>query len=205
VSHVLFLTVVLGGALAVDFDRRDSHVCLGSVLALGAAGGVFLCIPDTDQSLVVLGAILPVALTGWPLRLAHLGKIGTPVWIGLYAWTVATGGIGRLAPTLAATGCLGLLVLEPLAHSLFSRSAPAESEDAPQEVWARSTGLLLSTQLLFVLMVARLGGVRSSVARTVLVLAVAIIVVEVLLLKRLGRRREAAMPTADSDSEGVAE
>ena len=201
VSHLVFLTVVLGSALITDFDRRDHRGALGPAMALFSVAGVFLCIPDTDQALVMLGAMAPVALTGWPLRLARLGSIGLPAWIGLYAWTVATGGIARLGPIMAATACLGLLALEPVAHAVLCRARRAADKASPRHLWAHPTTLLLSAQLLFALVASRLAGVRSSFGRTVVVLVLSTVAAVVLLVFKLGKQSETIDSPGEKDAD----
>jgi len=186
VSHLVFVTVLIGSALAVHFDHRDHLVALGPALALMSIGGLFLCAPDTDQALVLLGASVLVGTTGWPLRLTRLGSIGIPAWVALFTWVVATGGIARPSPILAGIACLGVLALEPAVVALHSRMHEALPENSP----ARSTILVLGAHLLFVLVASRVAGIRSPLDRTILVLAVSAVAAMAVLfggLQQMGR------------------
>jgi hypothetical protein len=147
-------------------------------MALMSIVGLFLCAPDTDQALVLLGAAGLVGMTGWPLRFTRLGSIGAPAWVALFTWIVAIGGIARPGPTLAGVVCLGVLALEPSAATLHSRVRGTSPEDAP----AQSAILLLGTHLLFVLVTARVAGVRSPLDRTILVLVVSAVAAMAILL-----------------------
>ncbi len=203
VSHLVFVAVLFGSALAVHFDHRDRLDSLGPAVALMSIGGLFLCTPDTDQALVLLGASVLVGMTGWPLRLTRLGSIGAPAWVGLFMWIMATGGIARLSPMLAGVACLGVLALEPAAVALHSRMPRVPPERSP----ARSAILVLGAHLLFVLVASRVAGIRSPLDRTILVLAVSTVAAMAILLgglQQMGRRLPRQEETIDKPVESDA-
>jgi hypothetical protein len=188
VSHLVLGTVLIGSAVSVRFDRRDRLDALGPAVAVISIGGLFLCTPDTDQALVLLGGSVLVGMSGWPLRLTRLGSIGIPVWVGIFMWIVATGGIARPSPILAGTACLGVLALEPAAVALHSRVHEALPEESP----ARSVILVLGAHLLFVLVASRVAGIRSPLDRTILVLAVSTVAAMAVLLGGLHQKNAPA-------------
>jgi hypothetical protein len=178
VSHLVLAVVLLGSALVVHFDHRDRLDALGPTMALMSIVGLFLCAPDTDQALVLLGAAGLVGMTGWPLRFTRLGSVGAPAWVALFTWIVAIGGIARPAPTLAGVVCLGVLALEPSVAILHSRVRGY----SPEEVPTQSAILVLGTHFLFVLVAARVAGIRSPLDRTIPVLVVSTVAAMAILL-----------------------
>jgi hypothetical protein len=95
-----------------SFDRR--HDSLTVPLLVLTAGAIYVTTPDTEQSQVLLAAAVGVGAVSWLLA-ARLGATAAPALAGLILWTVAVDGRGRHAALVAAVGCLGLLVCEPLA------------------------------------------------------------------------------------------
>ena len=81
--------------------------------------GLWESVPDPDFALLLVGAALPLALLGWPLPLARLGGAGAAAASGLLAWAAAVGGRGLLSAVVAGVCCLGLFVIEPVAHLLL--------------------------------------------------------------------------------------
>jgi hypothetical protein len=120
-----------------SFDRR--HGSLTVPLLVLTAAGIYVTTPDTEQSQVLLAAAVGVGAVSWLLA-AHLGSIATPALAGLILWTVAVDGRGRHAALVAAVGCLGVLICEPLAALVpISRRHPWPSWGR----WGRWGGLLI--------------------------------------------------------------
>ena len=117
---VAVAVVVVGWALADASRRRHRPGTTGVLLALSAAG-VYLTTPDTELARVVLGATVPLALAGLRARTALLAPPGALVIAGLLLWSMATEARGRPPSLLAATGCFGLLLAEPLARAALRR------------------------------------------------------------------------------------
>jgi hypothetical protein len=106
--------IVVMAPLVASADRYLAQVGLGTTLVAVSIVGVFFAVPDTEQALVFLGAAFPVALLGWPLRLASLGTTGAYVLVALLTWTIIRGGYGRPGSIVGSAACLGLLVAIPV-------------------------------------------------------------------------------------------
>jgi len=117
---VAFVTVV-GAGLVADLDRRNAPSGLGPVLLAVTMVGLYESVPDPDFALLLLGAALPLALLGWPVPLARIGSSGAAAASGFLAWAAAVGGRGLLSAVVAGSACLGLFVIEPVAHLLLRR------------------------------------------------------------------------------------
>jgi hypothetical protein len=160
VRVLVFITIVVGGALVADVDRRTARLGLGPLLFALSIGGVYATVPDTEQALVLLGVAAPVALLGWPLRQAVLGPAGSPAAVAVLAWTAAVGGVGRPSSIVGAVGCLGLFVVAPLSRRSVRTSAP----------------VVVATHALLVLVSARVAGLRPTVSAAVAVVLLELVV-----------------------------
>lgn len=171
----LVVAVAGGGALVADFDRRWSVKPLGPVLMVVSLAGVFLTVPETKEALPVLGAVVLVALLGWPANLASLGTGGALAATGLLAWVVGQGGTFRDSAIVGGLACLGLLVAEPLGRLLRRRR---ERRRLP-----RPTSVLVAVliaHVVVVLLAARVAGVGEDLTVAV-VLATPVLAAGVLL------------------------
>jgi hypothetical protein len=118
VVWLVFVGIVLGGAFSADLDRRVARLGLGPVLLLVSVGGLYATVPDTELARPLVGAAIPLALCGWPLRVARLGAGGTPAAIALFLWVAAFEGLGRPGSIVGAFGALALLLTEPIGRRL---------------------------------------------------------------------------------------
>ena len=84
------MVVVAAAPLIASFDDSDTERSWGPGLWLVTAAGVFAAVPDTVEALVLLGASIPVALLGWPLRLVRIGPGAYPL-VAVFVWVVAWG------------------------------------------------------------------------------------------------------------------
>jgi hypothetical protein len=150
---LVFVTIVAGGALVADVDRRTARRGLGPLLFAVSVGGVYATVPDTEQALVLLGVAAPVALLGWPLRRAGLGAAGSPAAVAVLAWSAAVGGVGRPSSIVGAVGCLGLFVVGPVSRRAVRTSAST----------------VVAAHALLVLVSARVAGLRPTVRAAVVV------------------------------------
>ena len=157
VPLVLGTTVALGGTLVASFDRHWSARALGPGMVVASFAGVFVTVPETREALPVLGAVLPLALLGWPANLASLGAGGSLAATGLLAWTVAQGGTFRDSAIVGGLACLGVLLAEPLARALLSRRRVAGRPHRVGTVLA-----VLGVHVAVVLLAARLAGLRDD-------------------------------------------
>jgi hypothetical protein len=181
------LAAVVAGALLADFDRRRWRDGLTLALLAVTAAGIWATVPDVEAAVVVLGAVLPFGLLGWPLlREAPpaLGAAGAVATAALLAWTVVTGGAGRPGSVAGGLACLGVLAVEPLAR-LVDRGPDAPARPGPAAV--------LAAQLLMVGVAARVVGRPERLAVAVpLALAELAAGVAVAVTLRRRRRRTSA-------------
>ncbi|CAN5619442.1 hypothetical protein BH20ACT2_BH20ACT2_08670 [soil metagenome] len=157
---------VIGAPLTWDLDRRFPG--LAPVLVAISAAGIYLTVPDTEVSVVVLGAALPVAFTGWPWPASRLGGVGGLLAVGLLAATALVGGTARPGAVVGALGCLGLLALEPVARLLAGGHGPFDR-------LGRRSSLVGSVAVLHavvVLVASRVAGLRASALDAGAILAV---------------------------------
>ena len=133
-------TVLLGG-LVGRFDARDS-ASAGMTLLVTAFAGVLLIVPDTDQVIVVVAAVAPLLVVGFPLRIVRIGPGGAQAATGLVLWSVAVGGSARPAALIAGAAALGVLIADPLVRKPSTGGAD------------RSTLALVALQALIVVLLA---------------------------------------------------
>jgi hypothetical protein len=159
VAPLVVATTVVGGTLVADLDRRHARRGWGPVLFAITVVGVYFTVPDTELALVLLGASLPLIVLGWPFALTSIGWIGAYPAVGVLAWTAAYEGVGRPAAIIAAVACLGLFVVEPITRLLLGlRSSVFDS--LPERWWLAIP--IAIVHLALVVVVARVGGVRTS-------------------------------------------
>ena len=107
VKTLVVATVVVGGTLVADFDRRYRDRGWAPAMFAISAVGLYFTVPDTERAMLLLGAALPVVLLGWPFPLASLGVVGAYPCVGALAWVAAFDGRGRLSAIVAGVACLG--------------------------------------------------------------------------------------------------
>jgi len=177
--HAVFLAVVVLAPAVADFTRRHRDLAVGPALALCSIGGVYVTVPDTEQARLLLGVGIPLAFSGWPLRLASLGPVGAPALVLVFAWTAATGGRGRASSVLAGIACLGVLALEPWVRRFHERVRAPRLGEQPRrrrQSGMRSTRWIIlvgMTHFAYVLIASRGAGLLQSTAAAVAILAVA--------------------------------
>jgi hypothetical protein len=137
-------TALVAGVLSVEADRRAPRL-VPLLLAVGALG-VYLCVPDTEAPKALFGALVAAAVLGLEPRLRHRG--GVSAVVGLVAWTVAYGGVGRPGSVVGGIACLGVVLL----LSLVPRWSPTR--------WAVVTAIVV--QVALVLYVSRVAGFEES-------------------------------------------
>lgn len=166
-------TVALGGTLVALFDRHWRDRPLGPGLLAVSFAGVFVTVPETREALPVLGAVLPLALIGWPVNLASLGAGGSLAATGLLAWTVAQGGTFRDSAIVGGLACLGLLLTEPVGRAVLRRRQHGHRPHRVGTVIA-----VIVAHVVVVFLAARVAGLsddlRSAVVLAGVTLALAI-------------------------------
>ncbi len=172
--------VVVAAPLIASFDDNDIDRSWGPGLWLVTAAGVFAAVPDTEEALVLLGASIPVAFLGWPLRLVRIGPGAYPL-VAVFVWVAVWGGRGRPASIVAVTACLGILLIEPI----IGRTKWARGRYFPSGfAGVLSVG---ATHVSVVLIASRWAAGQTSVAMAALVGAIALLVgtaVLILLLRQ---------------------
>jgi hypothetical protein len=118
---LILIVVAFGGPLISWFEENASPSPLPTVLFAMSIAGVWATVPDVEESLVLLGAMLVPTLLAWPLRVARLGSIGAHCLLGLLMWVIAWGGRGRSGSVIGAAAAIGLLVTAPLASGSARR------------------------------------------------------------------------------------
>ncbi len=135
VRMFIAVVTVVGAGLVADLDRRNERSGLGPILLAVTMVGLYESVPDPDFALLLVGAAVPLALLGWPVPLARLGGSGAAVASGLLVWAAAVGGRGSLSAVIAGCACLGLFIIEPVAHLLLRRRRSV-LERLPRRWWA---------------------------------------------------------------------
>lgn len=120
------VVILVAAPLVADADARWARTCPGAgpfAFAI-AAGGLFGCVPDTEEAWVLLVvAVAAAALSLLPLpRIQHLGAAGAMASTGVFVWIAAFDARGRPAAFVGAVTALGLLVWEPLGVRIHARS-----------------------------------------------------------------------------------
>jgi hypothetical protein len=173
VAPLIVVTVVVGGTLVADFDRRHQARGWSVVMFAVSVVGVYFTVPDTERALVLLGATLPIVLLGWPFALASLGTVGAYPAVGALAWITAVDGRGRPASIVGGVACLGLFVAEPIAHAL-KFGAKTIFDTIPRRFWAAIP--VAAAHLVLVFVASRVAGLRTSVGEAVIIAAVDLVV-----------------------------
>jgi hypothetical protein len=173
VAPLVVVTVVVGGTLVADFDRRHHERGWSVVLFAVSVVGVYFTVPDTERALVLLGASLPILVLGWPFALATLGTAGSYPAVGALAWIAAVEGFGRRSSIVAAVACLGLFVVEPLAR-LLRLGATTIFDRLPQRIW--TVFPVAAAHLALVFVASRVAGLRTGVGRAAAVAAIDLVV-----------------------------
>lgn len=102
---VVTAPLLLGATRVID--RRALLGCM-----LLAVAGLFFCVPDTEEALLLAGVAAPFALAipfAPPVR-----PVGAAAFAVAFAWVAATGGRARPGSSIAALACLGVLVVAPI-------------------------------------------------------------------------------------------
>jgi hypothetical protein len=109
---VMLAIVMIAAPLTVSSDRKLVPAGLGVLLWGITLGGVYGTLPDTEDALVMVGVVAPLAFLA-PFNLGRLGAIGGYTSVGLLVWVTGQGGVGRPASIIGALACLGVFLLIP--------------------------------------------------------------------------------------------
>ena len=162
--RVIVVVVASAGAVAVaETDELWRETGVTPLLLAISAVAIYLAVPDTEETAALLGVVLPVALLGWPLRAASLGRAGGGAATALVVWIVATD--GRAAPPAVLGGLACLALLLGLAPGHARRPAPATRA-------GRSVEIVLAVVVIhgfLALVAARIGAAHADLTRAVVV------------------------------------
>jgi hypothetical protein len=118
----LTIAVAVAAALVADFGHAGRDRGTGMPLLAVTTVGVIITVPDTELAMALVGAALPLALLGPPLRAVSLGPAGAAA-VGVIGWVAAGAWAGRPGATVGAIASLGLLLAEPVGRR-FARRRP---------------------------------------------------------------------------------
>jgi hypothetical protein len=179
IRTLVVVTVVVGGTLLADFDRRY-HARGWTVILYGVSVvGVYLTVPDTERVLVLLGACLPLIVLGWPFALASFGSAGAYPAVGALAWVAAFEGVGRRSAIIGGVACLGLFVVEPIARALKLEKSTM-FDKIPTGALAVVPAAMI--QVVLVIFASRVAGLRPTVREAGVLAAGDLIIGLVMLL-----------------------
>jgi len=178
VRTLVIFTVVVGGTLVADFDRRYHAHGWSTVLYALSVIGLYFTVPDTERVLVILGACLPLAVLGWPVAFASLGTTGSYPAVGALAWVAAFEGVGRRSSIIGGVACLGLFAVEPI-FRLLKLEASTMFDKLPKT--ALGVVPVAAAHLALVAFASRIAGKRATV-RQAGRLAVATLVVGLVVM-----------------------
>ena len=185
VPAFVVIATVIGAALLGDFDRTFRRTGLGPVLVAVTALGVYVCVPDTEQAVVLAGATIPFVVLGWPRPLASMGSTGAFAFAGLVTWTAAVGGHARPGSIIGATGCLGAMVVVPAARRVVRvRSLPQA-----RRPWTPDAYRLLALHCVLVAISSRIAGLRQSAFPAGIILTVTFLAAGVLVAAHMQRAK----------------
>jgi hypothetical protein len=178
IGPFVLVATTAGAALVADFDRTYAPTGLGPVLTLVTVLGIWASVPDTEEAIPVVGALLPIAFLGWPRVLASLGSSGAPAVVGVLAWTAAVGGRGRLGAVIGATACLGIMVLEPVLRRIWPARVGLLSNRSSSK---HRLLVVCGAHLVLVAICSRVAGLERSPISAAIIVALAYVAVAVAL------------------------
>ncbi len=185
-AWLLLLWIIAGASLVSTFDGHFCKSGYGPVLIAISVAGMFTTLPDTEEILVVFGAVVPVALLAWPKPWASLGAVGIYPLLGLLACVIAQGGRGRESSIVGAAACLALLTIDPVARWWRNRTA---LDLLPARWWR--VPLVATVQLVVVLLMARVAGLAPTASRAFAIsFAVALVSAAILAMSVTARRSQ---------------
>lgn len=179
-APLIVVSIVVGGPLVADFDRRFGVRGWPMVLYAVSAVGVFFTVPDTERALVLLGISLPLLLLGWPFAFASLGPAGSYAAVGVLVWVSATEGRGRHSAIIGGIACLGLFVVEPLARAV--RGGRATVFQGLSTAWWMVFPVAL-VHLALVFVASRIAGLQHSTGIAAAIVGAELVVVTLALAR----------------------
>lgn len=178
----------LGVAVAVaPGTDRWAGTGINSGWALASGVGLYVGVPETDR----LVGMLPVLAIIWLAELSGRMRVDAAVVIALdtvLVWAAVHGAVNRAGALVAALAGLGLLVVAPLVDLVAGRVRGTARLAVPGP-WRMP--LLVGLQFLYAVGVARVGGIRTTTAEAVAVVAVAVPLLALIAAPIIGRPADA--------------
>ena len=182
------LGVAVGVAGGTD---RWAGTGISSGWALASGIGLYVGVPETDH----LVGMLPVLAIVWLAELSGRMRVDAAVVIALdvvLVWATVHGAVNRSGALVAGLAVLGLLVVGPLVALVVDRVPGAARVPIPGR-WTMPA--LVGLQFVFAVGVARVGGVRTTTAEAVAVVAVAVPLLALVAAPIIGRSPDSAAPS----------
>ena len=162
----LTVAVAVAAAFTADFGQGGRDRGIGMPLLALSTVGMIVTVPDTERAMALVGAALPLALLGPPLRAVSLGSGGAAA-VGVMGWVAATAWAGRPGATVGAIASVGLLLAEPVGRRFARRQPTAMS--LLMQGGAMATVSLLAIHGALVLGVSRIAGLIGGAAPALIV------------------------------------
>lgn len=146
--------IAIAGPAADTVDDRLGRDGMALTMIAMSVLGILVTVPETQRAAPVAGALVVLAVLGWPLGLVRLGAGGGCAAVCILTMLTIDGGwirTGAVIGGLAAIGLLSALVLHP--------RFPGRERHGQD--WWRTAGLLV-LHALVTLAVTRVSGMRDS-------------------------------------------
>jgi hypothetical protein len=117
VRVLVVATSVGAGPAAAWWERAAGREVGGLVLLVVSTGAMWTTVPDTERSLVLLGATAPLAAVAWDPRRWRLG-VASPMVMTTLVWVATQDGAARPGSIVGAAGGLGVLLVGPVVARL---------------------------------------------------------------------------------------
>lgn len=165
-SWVPFALAVAAPVLTVavnDLDVFHRRRAFGPAMILVTAMGIYVTVPDTEGSRVLVGALIPLIAVVLPRPAATLGATGSALLVGLLLSVTAIEGAPRPGAIVGGIASFGLLLMEPIARRVLPELKGRDGHD-PQG-YLRNTVVALAFQAVVVAWTSRVAGLSISAVR----------------------------------------
>lgn len=168
---------ILGWCVAVT-DEVSQHLALGPGLVAVSLIGIMLTVPDTERALAAVGVMVPIAVAGWPLRLARVGWAGSFAVVVPGVWMVVADGWARGGAVVGGLASFGVLLVYPTAKWLD------QPRGSLPDWLRRGRGLPVAAVHVFLVFIAsRVAGLQKSAAEAALIAGAVLVVTGAGLLR----------------------
>jgi hypothetical protein len=167
---LFFLLLVATSTAAADFVHWYPIQDTGMALAAISLAGLYVAVPDTERAAIALGVAIPLALTGWPIRAAHVGPGGAAALVGLLAWLASAESASTPAVVIGAVGCIGVLT-----YASVMRRAGVNLGQRRIGAAVPAAIPVLATHVLVVAMCSRWAALRELAVASILIATCALV------------------------------